>query len=285
MSDPISKFAVIGMAVLAILFVGVRPIAAHQPRLVTSDPAPIIDPEVSKAFYGELTGAPELFSFTADRTFQLYVGLLVPDLRGIRTDLSLEIRREGELVAQFDAVRFEWKKMFEPFAGDNYLQGPEFRSANAPAGKYEILVSGPENRGKYVLAVGEAESFPLSETLGALRVIPGLKSGFFNKSRATFLFSVFGSIEFVFALLAGLLAGILWRALLKLAARTRSVARRNIGRPDRQTRLGLALVALAAGLWFWNPALMFIAGFVLFEAAAGWCALYAAIGRNTCPIG
>jgi len=284
MSDSSKRIAVIGAAFLAVFLIGVRPVAAHQPRLVTSAQISVTEPEISKAYYGELAGAPALFSFTADLPFRLYVGLLVPDLRGARTDLTLEIRRDGELVARFDGAQFQWKKMYEPFAGDNYLQGPEFRSAEAPPGKYDIEVSDPGDQGKYALAVGEIESFPPAEILSALRIVPVLKSDFFNKSRATFLFSVFGSIEFVLLLAFGAIIGFLYRQLLKLTAKGRTAAKRNIGRPDRKTRLGIALVALAAGLWFWNPVLMLIAGFVLFEAAAGWCAFYAAIGRNTCPI-
>ena len=64
----------IGAAILAIFLVGVRPAAAHQPRLVTSDRVSVAEPEISKAYYGELAGLPEYFSFTADRPFRLFAG-------------------------------------------------------------------------------------------------------------------------------------------------------------------------------------------------------------------
>lgn len=59
---------------------------------------------------------------------------------------------------------------------------------------------------------------------------------------------------------------------------------RNLGLRDRLVRLGIAIgfVALAAAT-SWNPILLLGAGFSLFESIFSWCALYALLGKNTCP--
>jgi hypothetical protein len=49
-------------------------------------------------------------------------------------------------------------------------------------GVYRIQVSNVENRGKYVLAVGELEKFPPKVILRTLITLPKLKRDFFGKS-------------------------------------------------------------------------------------------------------
>lgn len=64
--------------------------------------------------------------------------------------------------------------------------------------------------------------------------------------------------------------------------------RKNLGTMDRLVRLALAIMV---GVGFFMVDSMIIKGvlalsalFILYEALAGWCALYALIGKNTCPI-
>jgi len=65
--------------------------------------------------------------------------------------------------------------------------------------------------------------------------------------------------------------------------------KKNIGFSDRIFRLTLGLVLLGAAI-FIPMALVFkiivavAALFTLYEALVGWCALYALIGKNSCPI-
>jgi len=119
----------------------------------------------------------------------------------------------------------------------------------------------------------------------SLRIIPRLKRDFFGKSPADFALSIIGGGELALSVIVGILIGLLYRLVSRrlFRSKTRTLAR-NIGRPDRLSRAVLALVLLAAGIAFWSVILMIAAGFVLFEAAAGWCALNQALGRNTCPI-
>lgn len=92
--------------------------------------------------------------------------------------------------------------------------------------------------------------------------------------------SVLGFLAIGFAI------GFLYRAILKAVAkqRVRQISK-NIGTADRWTRAlvggGLFVWAAFAG---WSPILLIGSGFCFFEAIFSWCGLYAAIGKNTCPI-
>jgi len=55
---------------------------AHQPRIVKENPTVVTFAEVSKAYYGTLGGEPAVYVIKAEKTFSLYVGLLVPDIPG-----------------------------------------------------------------------------------------------------------------------------------------------------------------------------------------------------------
>lgn len=64
--------------------------------------------------------------------------------------------------------------------------------------------------------------------------------------------------------------------------------KKNIGTFDRVLRLIIS-IALIAGVFFVSGtiikiALVLLAVFSFYEALAGWCAFYALIGKNTCPI-
>lgn len=67
--------------------------------------------------------------------------------------------------------------------------------------------------------------------------------------------------------------------------------KKNIGSADRLVRLGIGTLFVAASIyvaWQINPWLglipLVIGAFLVYEAAIGWCALYALLGKNTCPV-
>ena len=156
--------------------------AAHQPNLVgLQTHTTVQDPEVSKAYYGELAGKSAVYEIRCDTSFSLYVNLLVPDISGARTDFSADIYADGEMLARLDGSQYHWTTFYEPYGNDTYLKGPEYRSKVGP-GVYRIQVSNGENRGKYVLAVGELERFPPKVILRTLMTMPKLKRDFFGKS-------------------------------------------------------------------------------------------------------
>jgi hypothetical protein len=189
------------LVVFIILMASISLVAAHQPRLVmgtnTSLGNPIIieNPEVSQAFYGQLNGQPDFYKITSDAPFKFYIGLLVPTSPGISPDfISAQLLdSSGNIILTVDGENSTWEPYFEEFGGDYYLKGPEAR-ANLTAGTYYIKIYNTNNQGKYSVAVGEIESFPIDESLKALITIPLLKEQFFEKQVSTLFFQFIGII-------------------------------------------------------------------------------------------
>jgi len=159
-------------------------ISAHQPRIVEGDePVEIKNPDVSQAFYGNLNGQPQIFRINLSENQEIYIGILVPDIPDAKKDIYVEITSSGidNYVYYFlDGSIFDWKPYYEEFAGDDYFKGPETRIA-FEKGEYNIRVFSFSGGGKYVLAVGDKEEFPLKEALKSLIILPKLKMGFFEK--------------------------------------------------------------------------------------------------------
>jgi hypothetical protein len=181
---------------------------AHQPRLVNDQPLiEVRNPEISQAFYARLAGSPQTYTIRSETPLRLYVNILVPDIPGIDTDYEAAIFRETEspdnLLALLDGKAFDWRPFFEPFGGDHYWLGPEY-DEQVPAGTYIVIVSSPDNRGKYVLAVGKVEKFPLKEMARTIVTLPKLKK-YFGKSPLTAYFNLSGLfLLFVGGVLVGL---------------------------------------------------------------------------------
>jgi hypothetical protein len=259
---------------------------AHQPRLVQGDMVQVPDPEVSKAYYDELTGAPRTYRIDSPSDFNLYLNLLVPKNTNPNARYSALVYRAepSELIAKLDGQVAPWKELFEEFGRDYYYQGPELRT-RLPPGSYLVLVQGNGNYGKYVLAAGETESFPPAEIWNAMTLVPKLKSNFFSSSPAGFILSPFGAVYAALLLAIGFAAGFFLRAILKRRKKQAlKITKRNIGLKDRLWRLSIAVLFFIIGLYTWNPLAFLAAGFVLYETVASWCALYAYLGKNTCPM-
>lgn len=259
---------------------------AHQPRITESRLTQVPDPEISKAYYGKLTGEPDVYIIEGSEPFDLYVNVLVPDIEGQKKDVSAAVIKDGNTeapLAVLEGINFEWKQFYEPFGADSYWMGPEYE-ARAEAGTYEIRVWSSNNDSKYSLAIGEIEAFDVKETLNALTIIPEFKKNFFDESPIGFIVSPFGwGLIVVMYLLAGIV-GLIYRAILKrLAKGTVRGVHKNIGKWDRLIRFAIgAGLLLWAITTTWNPILIFFSGFALFEAVFSWCGFYAAMGKNTC---
>jgi hypothetical protein len=196
---------VLSFSFLSILFIPIL-VLAHQPRLAESNFIEVQNPEISQAFYGKLEGEPVYYKIESSEPFNLYVGILVPDVPNIDKDVSAEIyiEKDGqkELLALLDGLNHNWPAYYEEFAGDDYFWGPEFEAENAgefiPKGKrveagiYLVKVFSPDNQGKYVFVVGEKEEFPASEIINTIKVLPKLKSDFFGKSAWSAFFNRIG---------------------------------------------------------------------------------------------
>lgn len=267
---------------------------AHQPRLNTSPLTEVTDPEISKAYYGVVSVEPHIYHIVSDVPFNLYVNILVPDMAGQKTDMSFLVLKKGEKVpiVAMDSDKTQWKKFFEPFGHDSYMQGGEYK-AKAEAGEYRVVVWSKDPVSHYSLAIGEIENFDLKEIVNAINLIPTIKKNIFNKNPIDFVLSPYGAGYLVTMLLLAFIVGFVYRFIVKkisdkkvkekvLAGEAVS-APRNIGLSDRLLRTGIGLALL---LWAmtttWSPILLFAAGFCFFEAIFSWCAFFQAIGRNTC---
>ena len=173
-------------------------VCAHQPRIVwdisstQSNPIIVNDPEVSKAYYGELGGGPDYYLVNSSRPFALYVNILIPTVSGYdKRDFLVEVSNSSGRILLLDGSNYAWTPYFESFNQDDYLMGPEKR-LNLSAGYYLVKVYSPVNEGRYSLAIGENESFTISETVNTFIALPQLKQHFFNKPVYDVLFTVFG---------------------------------------------------------------------------------------------
>ena len=66
---------------LFILFLFSMPVHAHQPKLINYSPTidsphKVFFPEISKAYYGKLTGNPHYYIVNSDKAFSFYAGIL-----------------------------------------------------------------------------------------------------------------------------------------------------------------------------------------------------------------
>jgi hypothetical protein len=154
---------------------------AHLPYLERDNTEIIVNgPEISKAYYGWLSGRPIVYSINSKKTFLLYLGLLSPQSDNDRQDYSARIYKDGELFGTLDGADWIWLVSYEPFANDYYNKGPEYE-AKVPAGNYRIEVYNSGNSGNYVLAVGKTEDLSLGQFIRTLVVLPGVKEEFFGK--------------------------------------------------------------------------------------------------------
>ncbi|MEM3364333.1 MAG: hypothetical protein QXS93_02365 [Candidatus Micrarchaeia archaeon] len=160
---------------------------AHQPRFVIGynltleNPYNVIAPEVSKAYYGELSGKPDYYIIVAKDPFELFVQVNSPLAPNEAKRFSIEILNSSK---QPFAFAYEnqsgWGQWFEPFGGDWYLSGPSYKAYLQP-GIYYVKVYNGENIGKYTLIIGEKEEFPPNEVINAVLLIPPMKQVFFGK--------------------------------------------------------------------------------------------------------
>lgn len=195
-----TKFLKILILVIGLALFLPGKVFAHQPVFINAQTKiEVRDPTISKAYYGELVERPAYFLINQDKPFTLYVGILLPKIEGIAKDFSAIVYKDSRPYAYLYASKSKWEEFYEPYGGDWYYQGPEYRK-EVPAGTYLIKVYNPKNEGKYVVAIGE-ESFPLKAVLNTIKIMPSLKLNFFKESFISLLFSKYGLIYWIPAVL------------------------------------------------------------------------------------
>jgi hypothetical protein len=143
-------------------------VLAHQPRLVEMEKINVTEPEISKAYYGNLSGKPHIYRISTNSPIELYVNVLVPFIEESEKCDSHNLLRE-QLMGILSPKKGDWKEFFEPFGHSMYWNGPEFK-VRADAGKYKIHVQSTEKSIRYVLAAGEIEAFDGPESLNAILI-------------------------------------------------------------------------------------------------------------------
>ena len=242
-------------------------VLAHQPRLVEMEKINVTEPEISKAYYGNLSGKPHIYTISTSSPIDLYVNVLVPFIEGPEKNVIVKIFKGEQLMGILSPKKGDWKEFFEPFGHSMYWKGPEFK-VRADAGKYKIHVQSTEKSIRYVLATGEIEAFDGPESLNAILLIPKLKKDFFEESPLSFILSPLG---WGYVLLLQLLVILTGFVILKIL---------NISRIKFQTKYfqSSAKNIMICGVFFWvtilffaiqtswHPLLIMMSGLALFIA-------------------
>jgi len=242
-------------------------VLAHQPRLVEMKKINVTEPEISKAYYGNLSGKPHIYTISTSSPIDLYVNVLVPFIEGPEKNVIVKIFKGEQLMGILSPKKGNWKEFFEPFGHSMYWKGPEFK-VRADAGKYKIHVQSTERSIRYVLATGEIEAFDGPESLNAILLIPKLKKDFFEESPLSFILSPLGWGYVLLLQLLVILTGFVISKIL------------NINRIKFQTKYfqSSAKNIIICGVFFWvtilffaiqtswHPLLIMMSGLALFIA-------------------
>ena len=147
---------------------------AHQPKLIkysptSNEPHNVVEPEISKAYYGKLIGEPHYYKIESDSEFSFYVGITIPKINDNVKWISLEVfDQDNNSIFYEDGREYNWKPWYEPYARDWYWIGPQIGTHNNKefkgslkfeSGAYIIKVFNEDNQGSYSLAVGDIEFF------------------------------------------------------------------------------------------------------------------------------
>ena len=267
MNRKINNLIIVIVILFLILVSWPLKVLAHQPRLVEMEKINVTEPEISKAYYGNLSGKPHIYTISTSSPIDLYVNVLVPFIEGPEKNVTVNIFKGEQLIGILSPKKGDWKEFFEPFGQSMYWKGPEFK-VRADAGKYKIHVQSTEKSIRYVLATGEIEAFDGIESLRAILLIPELKKYFFEESPLSFILSPLGWGYLLLLQILALLIGFVISKIL------------NISRIKFQIKYFLipAKNIMIFGVFFWvtflflaiqtswHPLLIMMSGLALFIA-------------------
>ena len=168
---------------------------AHQPvlnmgeEMSQSKPYVIKDPEISKAIYSTLNGEDHFYEISSENPFNFYAGLTVPKIDDCvdfpRFSFAV-LDQDFHLIQELDGQNFQWWEWYEPYGKKWYWVGPEhgedFKSTKIfDAGTYYIKVFNKDNKGNYVLAVGDIEKFTPLVIAKTIVTLPRINRKFWDK--------------------------------------------------------------------------------------------------------
>lgn len=242
-------------------FSSAKPLLAHQPVIVGNETIYIQDPEISRAFYDELSGIPQRYFIESNKEFELYLNLLVPlkiNPNGRYSAKVYDLNNNLQLLATVDGPSVPWSVYYETFAKDYYYKGPEYDKI-MPAGKYAIDIYSGDNQGKYVLALGKIENFSVKNSLNIVSLLRDLKVNFFETSPFTLTITIFGIVYLATIFIAALLFFIIYKIIVHQPQKT-SLKKKLI-------KSSLFVVLIMLGLYTWNPIVFFIADILFIDTS------------------
>lgn len=170
---------------LALLIVLPFSLGAQELIIVRDVETRVSDPQAYSAYYGELTGAPHVFTFNVpSNSYTVKAIVLAPDTADVGTDVVAEMisdKDPGKSFARVDGGMIEWQRFFDTSGRDSYLAGPVLE-ATLETGSYRVQVSSPDNKGAYVLVFEGEDGFSLGQIFSRFGALPTIKSDFFGKS-------------------------------------------------------------------------------------------------------
>jgi len=168
-------------------------IFAHQPNYIDKQTQIInAEPNISKAYYGELNGSSAVYTINTTSSLKLYVQVLSPKIQNAKKDFTVLIKDDKQnIIFNLAASTKEWQSWYEDYGGDWYWQGPSLNEL-VPSGTYSIIVSNQNNTGKYSLAIGEIESFPPNKVFSTIRELYSIKTKFFNEPWYGIFYGIIG---------------------------------------------------------------------------------------------
>lgn len=168
---------------------------AHNPRVIWDEnndswsPIVVQSQENSQAFYAELKWKSDFYKIVSNTGFLLYLSLTVPAISSSDKDYWMMVSDVlWNLLNDTNWNNVIWTGFYEKFAWDLYYQWPEFERQVA-SWEYYIKIYSPDNIWKYALAVWKLEKWPLNEVWNTFKVLPTLKSYFFEKPIITMFFN------------------------------------------------------------------------------------------------
>ena len=106
------------LLILVLAFFNFKAVYAHQPKLIkyspsSNEPHDVIDPEISKAYYGKLNGEPHYYKIGSDTEFSFYVGITIPKIDDNIKWISLEVfDQNNNLIFYEDGKEYDWKAWY-----------------------------------------------------------------------------------------------------------------------------------------------------------------------------
>ena len=131
----------------------------------------------------------DVYEISSDNPFNFYAGLTVPKIDDC-TDFPrfsfAVLDQDFHLIQELDGQNFQWWEWYEPYGKKWYWVGPEhgedFKSTKIfDAGTYYVKVYNKDNKGNYVLAVGDIEKFTPLVIAKTIITLPRINRKFWDK--------------------------------------------------------------------------------------------------------